>query len=564
MMQRTLLLVDDVRSNREILKRILCDSYEILEAADGREAMDILSHSYHEISVVLLDLIMPVMDGFAVLEEMQNSETLSTIPVIVTTCKTESDFEVRALELGANDYVSKPYNATIIRQRIRNTINLRETAATVNALRRDRLTGLYSRETFFEMVEDAVSKHAPGYYVMASFDIDKFKVVNDQYGTEKGDAVLQYIAKTFQTGFEANGGFCCRIAADKFAMLYPTAFQHTAEIAEIRQRAGVVDGLVAPIIFSIGRYVVQDLTLSPSAMFDRAMLAAKTVKGRFDAQIAWYTESMRDRLIMEQEIVTEMVGALQGGQFEAWYQPQYNHSTGALIGSEALARWRHPQKGLIPPGKFIPVFEQNGFVYELDKYIWEDVCRHLRRWMDEGRNPLPVSVNISRYDIFREDLVAVITGLVEKYALPVSLLRLEVTESAFSKSTAQIIAVVKELIHFGFTVEIDDFGSGYSSLNTLKDVPAQVLKLDMKFLESSENKQRGCNIVESIVRMAKWLDMAVIAEGVETTEQADFLRSIGCDYIQGYLYAKPMPATDYEVHCHGVEKEERLLASAAH
>ncbi|NLH63673.1 MAG: EAL domain-containing protein, partial [Erysipelotrichaceae bacterium] len=200
---------------------------------------------------------------------------------------------------------------------------------------------------------------------------------------------------------------------------------------------------------------------------------------------------------------------------------------------------------MIPPDRFIPIFEKNGFVYEMDKYVWERTCMFLHQWIAEKRNPLPVSVNISRYDIFQDDIVQIMRDLLDKYAIPVSLLRLEITESAFAQSSRRVVSVAKELVDHGFTVEIDDFGSGYSSLNTLKDVPAQIIKLDMKFFSASDEFQRGGSIVESMVRMAKWLNMTVIAEGVETVRQADFLKTVGCYYIQGYLYAKPMPADDY-------------------
>lgn len=560
-MLKNILVVDDNEINRKILHNILRKDYQIAEACNGEDALKILWKSHETISAVLLDIAMPVMDGYEVLEQMRKSETLSHIPVIVATGNTEKDAEVKALALGANDFVVKPYNPAILKHRLRNTIKLRETAAAANAVKWDKLTGLYSREAFFDQVAEMVSAQEPGFYVLACFDINGFKVINDQYGTQKGDDILRHIANIFRSGFEPAGGICCRVAADDFAVLYPRSFMESDELEQIRKQAALLGGSIRPVTFSIGRYVIDDLSLSVSAMYDRAVLAETSVKGRYDTHIAQFDKSMRDRLLREQQIVTEMNKALEEGQFEAWLQPQYNHVSGALIGAEALVRWRHPENGLlIPPGEFIPVFERNGFIYEMDKYVWREVCRLLRKWLDGGRSPLPISVNISRYDVFREDFFETVTGYVEEYHIPIDLLRLEITETAFAQSTEQIVAVIKRMIDYGFTVEIDDFGSGYSSLNTLKDVPASILKLDMHFLEDTAVSQRGGNILESIVRMAKWLGMSVIAEGVETQAQADYLKSIGCYLVQGYLYAKPMPVKEYETLASQSVKKGEIMA----
>ena len=557
-MKRKVLIADDNEINRRLLTEILSSEYGIIEASDGREALTVLGKECDNISAVLLDLAMPEMDGYEMLAKAKADKNTAQIPVIITTGSTDELSELRALSLGAVDYITKPYNPEIILHRLRNTIQLRETAAIANMSKKDDLTSLLNRKTFFETAAEMISQKPAGYYVMACFDIDNFKVINDQYGTRIGDDILRHVADVFLDGFAPVGGICCRIMADHFAVLYPCSFMDSAELPEIRRRAADTQKLLRPLTFSIGRYIVDDKALSVSSMFDRAAMAEASVKGRYDKQIALYTEQMRERILREQEITGEMNSALKNGNFEVWLQPQYNHSTGALIGSEALVRWRHPQKGIISPALFIGVFERNGFIYELDKYVWENVCRLLRKWLDEGRSPLPVSVNISRYDVFRSDLVNVITGLVEKYALPVDLLRLEITESAFAKSSEQIISVVKQLISCGFTVEIDDFGSGYSSLNTLKDVPANILKLDMRFLEGGDNSERGGNILESIIRMARWLGMPVIAEGVETKSQADYLESIGCSYIQGYYYARPMPAAEFELLAAQTGKEYKM------
>ena len=270
---------------------------------------------------------------------------------------------------------------------------------------KDSLTGLYNREAFFEQAAVMISKKEPGYYVMACFDIDNFKVINDRYGSEKGDEILKFIANTFRSGFESVGGICGRIMSDNFAVMYPKSFIASSKLTQIRKTAVYPKGLNQPMNFRIGRYIIDDLSLPVSGMYDIASIAQASVKGRYDAYIADYDETMREKLLHEQEIINEMDSALASGQFEVWFQPQYNHSTGALIGAEALVRWRHPQKGLlIPPGDFIPVFERSGFIYEMDKYVWEQSCLLIKKWISEGRKPLPISVNVSRYDILRDDV----------------------------------------------------------------------------------------------------------------------------------------------------------------
>lgn len=559
-MLRTILIVDDNMINCEILKGMLCKNYAILEAENGEDALRLMHRNYKLLSAILLDIVMPVMDGYEVLRRMQGNVALSQIPVIVVTGSEDESSRVRALALGANDFVTKPYNPDIIMHCLRNNITMRETASIVNAIQRDKLTGIYNREFFFEKAAEMIRSHEPGYYVLSCFDIDNSKLVNDQLGAAEGDRILKHIGSYIKRLFSEVQGICGRISGDNFAGLFP----NTTEIAD--KIAGEYDADLLPrdtpayLQCSIGRYVINDRTLPVSAIYDRAYIAKRSVKGRYDKHLAYFDNSMLEALTHEQKIIAEMDRALSERQFEVWFQPQYNHSTGFLIGAEALVRWRHPVNGLIPPGDFIPVFERNGFIYELDKYVWEQTCKSLRKWIDEGRRPLPISVNISRYDIFRADLIDVVVGMMKQYAIPVDLLRLEITESAFATSTDQIVRIVKTLIEYGFTIEIDDFGSGYSSLNTLKSVPAQIVKLDMRFLEGDDDSERGGNILESIVRMSKWLGMSVIAEGVETLAQADFLKSIGCSYVQGYLYARPMQAGDYESLLDGSGREARLLA----
>ena len=299
---------------------------------------------------------------------------------------------------------------------------------------------------------------------------------------------------------------------------------------------------------SAGVFRIEDRALSVPLMCDRALMALRTVKNSYTDKVALYSEDMRLELLEEQSLTGDMDEALALGQFVVYFQPQVNYDEGRLIGAEALVRWQHPTRGLIPPNKFIPLFEKNGFISKLDGFVWERSCAYMRKWLDCKGTLLPVSVsvNISRVNIYSKDLCADLLELVKKYGLPPDSLRLEITEGVYMEDSRQLAKVVGELQAAGFTVEMDDFGSGYSSLNMLKDVPVDLLKLDMRFLSSSRDEARSGNILSSVIRMAHWLRLPIITEGVETRAQADYLKNLGACYMQGYYFGRPMPAEDFE------------------
>lgn len=559
-MERKILVIDDNEAQLELFSVLLKKEYKVLLANNGEDALSIIASEYKNISVILLDLIMPKIDGFEVLKRIKGNQIYRFIPVIVTTVSSDEESQIKAMDLGANAYITKPINSQLLLHNVRNTISLCEAASFVNASYRDQLTGLLNRDSFYGKASKLINSHAPGYYVLSHLNIDHFKVINDQYGSEIGDRIFQYIAKCFLDLGSFTEYIAARMTSDKFAILYPASLRDSEALYELHRKLMKIDFINQTITIRVGRYVVNDLSLPIDSMYDRAILAEQAIQGRYDLFVSEYNESMRDQLIHEQKIVNNMVSALEEGQFKVFLQPQYNHATRALIGAEALVRWFDPvNNSYIPPLDFIHVFERSGFIYELDKYVWEQTCILLRKWIDSKMKVIPISVNISRIDVYHDDFFEVITGLIKKYDISIDILRLEITESAFSEAPLDLIKAVKKLIDYGFTVEIDDFGSGYSSLNTLKDVPAQILKLDMKFFENTHhNTQRGGNIIESVVRMAKWLGMAVIAEGVEEISQADYLKTIGCYYIQGYLYAKPMPISDFEIILTNENLEKKL------
>ena len=420
---------------------------------------------------------------------------------------------------------------------------------TVQTLNYDELTGLYNRKAFVKIVEQLVQKReeeaAEGKFALLYFDVVRFKAINDMFGMKEGDHLLQYIAEVLCSAVKEDD-IVCRLDADKFALFLHNPEECIDDLMDTLYQAMKQSELPCEIPYNIGIYVTTEEKLSVGAMLDRAVLAQSVIKGSYTNKYHYYTESLRNAMLSEQEIVGMMENALAEEQFIVQYQPQYDHATGMVVGAEALVRWRHPEKGLISPGLFIPIFEKNGFVVRLDLYVFEQACRFLRKCLDAGRKVVPVSTNFCRHDIFQPNFVEKLEEIREKYGIPVKYLRVEITESAIMGNSMRANEIINKLHECGYIVEMDDFGSGYSSLNVLKDIELDILKLDMLFFSEKQESNRGGTILSSIIRMAKWLSMPVIAEGVETAEQADFLCSIGCNYIQGYFYSKPLPEEAFE------------------
>ena len=550
----SILIADDSYANRALLRKILSQDYEIAEAENGVQALAYLC-AHRETALVLLDIQMPELDGFGVLDAVRGDPALSDIPIVVDTANDDIETQIKALDRGATDVLVKPFNHLAVIHRVRNILARRESMlmSARNAMLEELLhqseidekTGLYNKHAFCRKAAALLRAHPEVPFLILRGDIDRFKVLNDVFGIAAGDAFLKHLGEIVGR-WSGELVVCGHWEADHFVLCLPAADFPAQSAAERFSRLVADVHLDFEFVTRIGVYKVTDPEVDVALMCDRALLALRSIKGSYTERVAYYDESMRAALLEEQEIIGEMDRALQQGQFVVYLQPQVNYPSRTIRGAEALVRWQHPQKGLVPPYKFIPVFEQSGFISHLDEYVWEETCRLLRRWLDAGLQVPPVSVNISRRDIYNPKLCQVIRDLTEKYGLPTSLLHLEITESAYMENAEQLIRTVNALREAGFSVEMDDFGSGYSSLNTLKAVPVDLLKLDMKFLEDSAGDTKGGSILTSIIRMAHWIKLPVIAEGVETREQAEYLKSVGCQYMQGYYFARPMPAEEYE------------------
>ena len=551
MKKNVILIVDDAEVNRVALRKILKDTYHILEASDGKEALEILSEHKEQISAIVLDLIMPGMSGYDFLQLYHSSEKYKNIPVVIATVDNHPKTEEECLELGAWDFISKPYNPRVICFRIKNVIDRSQLQISKELRYRaeyDVLTDIFNKQKFFSETQELLERDTKGKYAIISIDIDKFKLINAFFGLKEGDKLLQYISGYLKDKLIGIDNVTYgRIEGDIFCACIP--YEKKKEIVAFID--GIREALSEypldfDIVSSYGIYLVENRKQLINHMYDKASIAAKRCKGSYIKNYEFYTEDMSENIMKEQRIVNSMKLALDNEHFVLFLQPKYALNSNCLDGAEVLIRWKDPEKGMISPGEFIPVFESNGFITKLDFYVWDKTCQLIRKWLDEGKNPYPVSVNISRVSLYNPNLVSIICGLVEKYDIPTELLQLELTESAYTSNPTAILHMMEELQQKGFRILMDDFGSGYSSLNVLKDIAVDILKIDMKFLSDTDKQGRSENILASVVRMAKWLNMPVVAEGVERKEQVLFLRSIGCEYVQGYYFARPMPVEEYE------------------
>ena len=549
--KHTILIVDDARHNRIALRDILNDNYIVLEAENGKNALAVLEEKYQAVTVIILDLVMPDMSGVELLEILHKDARYQNIPVIAMVREINDEVECKCLEYGAWDFMRKPYDPTIVRFRVKNVIERSQTRVADELKYRaehDVLTGILNKSKFFYNTRNMLNIFSTEDFAFVRIDIEKFQLINSFFGMDEGDNLLKYMADYLQNvAKEYRYITYGRIEADIFAVCF--SYEKEEQIVDfVKDFTNQMEKY--PLDFDItpffGVYLVKNRKLSINEMYDKANLASKNCKGNYIKNYFFYTKEMSDEIIKEQHVINNMKNALKNEEFVLYLQPKYELQKNSIAGAEVLVRWITADGKMISPGEFIPVFERNGFILKLDQYVWEKTCQLLARWRDEGRKIYPVSVNISRVSLYNPRIVEVICDLTEKYNIPPEWLQLELTESAYTGNPKAIKEMMEQLQKKGFSILMDDFGSGYSSLNVLKDIAVDVLKIDMKFLESSGDDGRSENILASVVRMAKWLNMPVVAEGAERKEQVSFLRSIGCEYVQGFYFARPMPVKDYE------------------
>lgn len=409
----------------------------------------------------------------------------------------------------------------------------------------DPLTGGPNYPQFLVDVEDSLERQPERPYALLSLDIDGFTAVNARHGLPTGDKLLCRVADALTQ--ECLPDECAaRVAADQFALLLrcPSPEALSPRVERLLER---LTGLCAPLwdqaAFSCGIYrlMPQEDRSDLRALLERASLARESVKDKGERSYAFYRQWVQDQALRERRLEADMGAALQEREFVVYFQPKYGLTDGGVVGAEALVRWQKPDMGLLLPGEFIPLFERNGLIARLDAYVLEEVCRLIRDWKREGRQVVPISVNVSQISLRQASLTERYAAIMDRYGLTPEELELEVTESALHGNMEEMVTVVKCLKRQGYHLSLDDFGTGYSSLQLLRELPVDVLKLDRSFLNGIFQSERGQDIIIKIVELAKAVQMQVVSEGVETDDQASFLRNHGFDVAQGYLFARPMP-----------------------
>lgn len=542
---RTILVVEDNKHNRAILRMLLEGSYDVLEAANGQEGIELLQKHYETLSLILLDVYMPVLDGFGFLRFRASDERYSNIPVIVATASDSVDDEISALKLGANDFVVKPYNPEAILNRVGNTIRLRETASVVNQLRWDNTTGLYRADFFFRRVDNLLEAYPDHSFDMVCSDIRNFKMLNERYGRESCDRLLRDLANKLKVVIPdvLSSG---RIGGDSFGFL-------------IEHQEGDWTAILDPIIKNMEvahlyvRFgIVQDVEhdLSASLICDRATSAIDELRDSVGAGVSWYDDALRQRKAMERTLVESMQAGIEQHQFLVYYQPKHDVNTGLVAGAEALVRWVHPELGFVSPDVFITLFERNGMISELDRYVCREACREIVRLVEFGLPTVPISINVSPLDFDDHELPRRVLDMATEYGIDPSLLHLELTETAYAEDPDVVEHALEELRSYGFRVELDDFGSGYSSLALLNLLPIDILKIDGGMVRNA-SRRGDFRIIQSAIQIAQLLGLETVVEGVETVEDMRRVKDMGCDLIQGYYYSRPLPRDDFENYLQG-------------
>lgn len=552
--RHSLLIVGKQNRIQDLIK-ILENDFELYKADSSEEGVHLLRSHASVISLVLVTDYMAQADEHTFIKTMRLEGFLPKIPVLVITDNEDEIDAEKILSLGATDFLEKPYRSNLA-QKLKNLIQFGESSELIDAVEFDELTGVYTRQAFCHYAENLLKRNPDKQYDLLISDIEDFKVINDRYGTHVGDQILRDVGRVLRPAME-HGVLIGRYAGDQFVSFMEHAVGNSPEMFLAMSKAIGDQRPFHNMITKFGVYENVDHNASASVLCDRAMMALRTIKHQYGVDYAFFDENLLKKVIQQQNIELDMHTALKEEQFKVYYQPKHDAKTGAIVGAEALIRWIHPKYGFMSPGEFVPLFEKNGFITRTDAFVWRKTCENLRKWIDMGLRVVPISVNASKLDFKEAGFWEGLTKPIEENRISPEFLHIEVTESLFSENVTELIKTLKNCRAAGFKVELDDFGAGYSSLNTLGTLPLDVVKLEMSFMKQI-HEERRLRVLSACVNLAKSLSLRTVVEGVESNDQMDIVRNMGVDVIQGYYFSKPIPAEEFEEYLtsHPVQSAE--------
>lgn len=540
--KRTILIVDDNDLNREILESILEKDYNVLQAENGKVCLEIMQEKYNRISTVILDVQMPVMNGYEVLMEVQNDPLLKEIPIIVVTGNQGQEEEEKCLSLGASDFITKPYNNNIVLSRLKSIIRLKESASTLLDVEFDQESGIYTRQAFFHHANKILKRYTEVNYTVGITDIEDCKNILEAKGYKEANELLRKNVNDICTSLPI-GSIFGRYSDNIYVCMIPHEKIRGINFEELKGLSFVIDGITYNL--KIGAIECIDHNIPIEINCKHALSALNTIRHQYDKFVAVFDEEMLKRTERETAIENSMEKALKNEEFKVYYQPKHDTKTGKLVGAEALIRWISPKYGFMSPGEFIPIFESTGFVTEADYYVWIKTCNNQKKWQEMGLNIVPISVNCSRKDFSQPTFLNRWLEPLKETHVPTEKLHIEITESFFSDNMDQIAEILNSCRNAGIEIELDDFGSGYSSLNALGSLPLDVVKLDMSFMRKLDDPRR-IRVMTACVHLSQSLNLKTVSEGVETEAQREIVNNMGVDMIQGYYFSKPLPEKDFE------------------
>ncbi|GGK71122.1 putative bifunctional diguanylate cyclase/phosphodiesterase [Amphritea balenae] len=567
-----IMMVDDEPIMMEIVQAHLegAGYSRFISVEDSREAFDVLTHRRPDI--LFLDLVMPQVDGFEVLRRIREHDEFAYLPVIVLTSSTDAESKLRALELGATDFLAKPVDASELILRLRNTLTVK---AYVDQLANsDALTGLPNRKTLFEKMVWAIKYDQMNGYKTAllTIGLDRFGNVNESLGIRCGDQLLQQVSQRIKSvvnlrtkQFVGRSGETeveiARLSGDEFGVLLPSFHQHdhvasmASHILEELANVYIVDSHELYMSACVGISVAPEDGVTGDEMIQKADAALRQAKQQGGAEICFYSKNINSNLQERLELETDLHNALNNNEFQLYYQPKVDLLSKRVVGAEALLRWIHPQKGFISPEQFIPLAEETGLILKIGDWVLNDACHQAALWHRSDMSDIKVSVNVSGQQFKESGYIEHVNRALKRSDLPPSLLMLEMTESLAMDNVETSIELLNGLKQQGVGLSIDDFGTGYSSLSYLKRFPLDELKVDRSFITGIPENEEEAQIVQAIIAMAKALRLSVVIEGVETEAQLNLLQLTQSDLIQGYYFSKPLKADQFEAYARTMNDE---------